>query len=158
MSGHDIFKHVAYEILNRLFSYMTEKDYSVEDLSNILKIKSDKLDNWFDGEELLDADELGRMEDFLDNNGKINRYPIEKQYIIKKLDEYRTTNDISYSKLKKEIGLKSKSAIHYWVIGEKEPSDKYIEKLKNILSEILAEHKDVKKSIKLIKDNQSLIL
>lgn len=147
MSQFDIYKYVAYEFLNKLFSYMTDRDLSVEDISRKINIDADKLDSWFDGDELPNGDEIGIIEDFLESGGKQKEYPIEKQYVIKKFDEYRVSNKLSYSKLKELLGLKSKSAIHYWINGEKQPSEKYIEEIKHLLSDELIQDDDIKDAI-----------
>ena len=151
----DLYESIVCEFLNKLFSFIEDRNMSIDALSKRININADKLSDWFDGEDMPNTDELEIIETFIENKGKQKQYNIEKQYIVKKFDEYRIANNLSYSQLKKLLGLKSKSAIHYWITGEKEPSDKYIHAMKRLITRDLVHNKDVKDAISCVKNNDT---
>lgn len=143
-----IVSDVAYAFLNQLFMYMTTKQIDVDKLSQQIKIPAKKLDAFFDGELLPTGDELGIIEDFLENGGKQKKQlSTEAGYLLDKLDDYRIENGISYAQLKELLGIKSRSAVHYWITREKEPSSDVKTKLRSLLINPIKLKNDVRETL-----------
>jgi len=147
----DIYKDIVYGFIVRLNNYIIETGTLPETVAKCIGVDVNMLIDWLYDRSLPDGDSLGKIEDYLNNRGK-HKIPVEKRYLIKKLDEYRLKNHLSYRDITKFIGLKSKSTLFYWLEGEKEPTEEYVKAIKTLLTvnNMLIEHCDIKSIIELL--------
>lgn len=126
----DLHKQIADEFVNKLYRFMIDKKLTIKNISERIEEPIAKINRWFNNTEIPDGNDLGKIEDFMENDG--NPIQQQEQILIDTIEEIKAKKQYNIREVAKIFDV-SEATIHYWLQNIKKPTTKHLLQIVDVL-------------------------